>query len=281
MFYNKYSIIFRKLPLTIQDQSTNLLKFIENKQTLELPKFQTFPNCLSDQILLKIQEEYQLSRKLTNALLLQTIAKELSPLMPATFQNRSFIGLIDMVCSPISFTSFEKINSSFDEDGNTSLLSFFVFLEPFHSISWISSSHTFSIHPTSGLGVLFDHRIGYTVPEGEQHYPLVLQIKCLYNLLPENIFSLPIYDQTIAWRGQMKKCFINSGSFVDTKRSSSFQIDISRLEDPSRDQCNSCLQFIPITSLSCPVCCDKLIPQKQVISSRQNGIWISKSLYSF
>ena len=307
MFYNHYSVMFRKLPLTIQDQSSNLLRFFEHKQPIESPIFQTIPNCLKETVIQQIHQDYnnhkdEKTSPLINHHLLQQIVQELSPLVPSTFQRRSFIGFTDISCSSLSSSSLEKVNPSFDEDGNFSLLSLFVFLEPFASsivekvstpsrtdaskeplslMNWVTTHQTFPIHPTPGLGILFDHRIGYSVPVSVNNKnPLVLRLKCLYSLLPEKTFSLPLYDQVVLWRGQMKKCFMNSGSFISSGQSSSFRINVSHLEDPLKEQCESCLQFIPITSTTCPVCSDRLIPQTKIISSRKKGIWISKNLYT-
>lgn len=298
MFYNHYALMFRKLPLTIQDQSSNLLRFFEDKQPIESPIFQTIPSCLKDNLIQQIHLNHKDEK---TSPLLQQMIQELSPLIPSTFQRRSFIGFTDIRCSPLSSSPLEKVDPSFDEDGNFSLLSLFVFLEPFassivekvstpsrtdaskepfsSSINWITTHQTFPIHPTPGLGILFDHRIGYSVSV-ENKNPLVLRMKCMYSLLPENTFSLPLYDQIVLWRGQMRKCFTNSGSFLSSGHSSSFRINVSHLEDPLKDQCESCLQFIPITSTFCPICSDRLISQTKIISERKKGIWISNLLYT-
>ena len=286
-------MIFRKIPLTIQDQSSNLRRFVENKYTLESPLIQVIPNSLSPILQKQIQQGKDASTAKDTILLQQLI-----PLVPPIYQKRSFIGFVSVNCGPLS--SYKE-ETYFDEDGNSSLLSLFIFLEqedaskeafsglsdeePLHTIHWNTTPPLSPIQPTPGLAVLFDHRISYTISSIEEntekrHDPLVFQVKCLYNLLPDKAFSLPLYDQIVLWRGQMRKCFINSGSFIDIGPSSSVPIGISQLEDPTKEQCSSCLQFIPIISTSCPVCSDRLIPQKQIISSRQKGIWISTSIYA-
>jgi hypothetical protein len=272
-------MIFRKIPLTIQDQSSNLRRFVEHNHTLESPLLQVTPNSLSPVLQKQLRQGKQDDASTAkDSLLLQ----QLIPLVPPVYQTRSFIGFVDMKCGPLS--SYKE-ETSFDDDGNSSLLSLFIFLEQpdvngksLCTIHW----NTTPVQITPGLAVLFDHRISYHIEEktAKEHNPLVFQLKCLYNLLPDKAFSLPLYDQIVLWRGQMRKCFINSGSFIDLGPSSSVPIGVSQLEDPTKEQCSSCLQFIPITSISCPVCSDRLISQKQIISSRQKGIWISTSIYA-
>jgi hypothetical protein len=284
-------MIFRKIPLTIQDQSSNLRRFIEPKHTLESPLLQVTPNSVSPTLQTQIQQGQKDDASTAKD---TSLLQNLIPLVPPIYQTRSFIGFVDIKCRPLSAISAGKEEISFDEDGNSSLLSLFIFLEqsytnkkafsdlsdnePFYTIHW----NTTPVQVTPGLAVLFDHRISYLIETQteKRHDPLVFQLKCLYNLLPDKAFSLPLYDQIVLWRGQMKKCFINSGSFIDIRSSSSVPISVSQLEDPSKEQCSSCLQFIPLTSTSCPVCSDRLIPQKQIISSRQKGIWISTSIYA-
>ena len=293
-------MIFRKIPLTIQDQSSNLRRFVENKYTLDSPLIQVIPNSLSPILQKQILQgkkndassAFASREKDASAAKDTILLQQLIPLVPPIYQKRSFIGFISVNCGPLSSISIGKEETYFDEDGNSSLLSLFIFLEqadaskkPLHMIHWNTTPPLSPIQPTPGLAVLFDHRISYTISSIEEktekrHDPLVFQVKCLYNLLPDKAFSLPLYDQIVLWRGQMRKCFINSGSFIDIGPSSSVPIGVSQLEDPTKEQCSSCLQFIPITSTSCPVCSYGLIPQKQIISSRQKGIWISTSIYS-
>jgi len=282
-------MIFRKIPLTIQDQSSNLRRFVENKYTLDSPLIQVIPNSLSPILQKQILQGKKNDASFTSSGKDTILLQQLIPLVPPIYQKRSFIGFVDMKCGPLS--SYKE-ETYFDEDGNSSLLSLFIFLEQadaskgsLHMIHWNTTPPLSPIQPTPGLAVLFDHRISYTISSIEEktekrHDPLVFQVKCLYNLLPDKAFSLPLYDQIVLWRGQMRKCFINSGSFIDIGPSSSVPIGVSQLEDPTKEQCSSCLQFIPITSTSCPVCSDRLIPQKQIISSRQKGIWISTSIYA-
>jgi hypothetical protein len=289
-------MIFRKIPLTIQDQSSNLRRFVENKHTLESPLLQVIPNSLSSTLQKQIQQSKKkdtssafassgvelCSTMPTAKDALSSLLQQLIYLVPPVYQTRSFIGFVDMKCGPLS--SYKE-ETSFDDDGNSSLLSLFIFLEqPDANDKSLCTIHwnTTPVQITPGLAVLFDHRISYHIEEKieKEHNPLVFQLKCLYNLLPDKAFSLPLYDQIVLWRGQMRKCFINSGSFIDVGPSSTVPIGVSQLEDPTKEQCSSCLQFIPITSTSCPVCSDRLIPQKQIISSRQKGLWISTSIYA-
>ncbi len=285
MFHNEYTPFFRKIPLTIQDQSDNLLQFFDSKPSFDLPKIDSRSSVLSETTRRSLLHEFKSIPSHLSNTLIRKVSQELLSFPPSIFQRRTFIGFTDFSSRNITSIPFTKRHPSFDEDGNFSLFTLFIVLEAnsIHSpltcqiTSLEKESKRFML--TTGMAILIDHRINFSMPLNPNGYCILMQCKCLYSLLPDSAFTLPIYDQIVLWRGRMRKCFMNSGTFVSNYHSKMLPIDVSHLEDIHKDQCESCLQFIPITSTSCPFCGDRLVTLSFLVTERQKGIWVARSLY--
>ena len=217
MFYNEYTPFFRKIPLTIQDQSNNLLQFFESKTSLESPKLETRLSAYSEEMRQSLLKEVQTHSTHLSESLLRQLSRDLLSIPPSTFQKRTFIGFTDFLCLTVTSIPFTKRQSSFDEDGNLSLFTLFIVLdaqEIHEPITCQTLPRPTPILPTARMTILIDHRIHFCMPLNPNGHCTLLQCKCLYSLLPETIFSLSMYDQIVLWRGRMRKCFTNSGTFL-------------------------------------------------------------------
>ncbi len=283
MFHNPYTELFNRVPATIQEQSTNLMRFFDSNSSLQPPRIQLFPQAFSSILSLskEIVRDYLTHSALSDDSLLTQPIQHLFSLPPPLFQQRTFVGFTDVKCSYWNPGSFIKMDQTFDEEGNLSLFTLLVVLHTKQDNSeciMITHPSPSRIQLHNGQAILWDHRIACSNLSIPKDSVLVLQLQCLYSLLPESTTTLPLYEQIVLWRGRMRKCFINSGNFT-SKKSILERIQIHDLEHPLKDQCDSCLQFIPITSTSCPVCGDRLASIPSLITSRQKGIWVSKSIY--